>query len=158
MSADAKARERDSFVLLQVGDRRFALPARIVAELAPPVRLQHFPHRSPLLAGVIVRRGRIVPVYDAGPVLIGANPPCASLLSDRAARVRQTRRDERDPRGRRMRTGYRRTAAADADDPALCLGKLTLPARSGWTCSISKLLVAARSPSRDHVHDAEVQP
>ena len=30
-----------------------------------------FPHKSPLLAGVIVRRGRIVPVYDAASVLIG---------------------------------------------------------------------------------------
>jgi chemotaxis signal transduction protein len=61
----------NSFVLLQVGKGRFALPAGIVAELAPPVRLHAFPHTSPLVAGVIVRRGHIVPVYDAGPVLVG---------------------------------------------------------------------------------------
>jgi chemotaxis signal transduction protein len=58
-----------SFVLLRIGDRRFALRADIVAELAPPVRLHTFPHTSPSIAGVIVRRGHIVPVYDAGPVL-----------------------------------------------------------------------------------------
>jgi chemotaxis signal transduction protein len=60
-----------SFVLLHVGEKRFALTAEIVAELAPPVRLHMFPHTSPLVAGVIVRRGHIVPVYDAGPVLAG---------------------------------------------------------------------------------------
>jgi chemotaxis signal transduction protein len=65
----------DSFVLLQIGDCRFALPAGIVTELAPPVRLHSFPHTSPLIAGVIVRRGRIVPVYDAGPVLLEKKSP-----------------------------------------------------------------------------------
>lgn len=60
-----------SFVLLHVGEERYALTADIVAELAPPVRLHSFPHTSPLVSGVIVRRGRIVPVYDAGPVLAG---------------------------------------------------------------------------------------
>jgi len=60
-----------SFVLLQVGNRRFALSAANVAELAPPVRLHAFPHESALVIGVIVRRGRIVPVYDVAPILIG---------------------------------------------------------------------------------------
>jgi chemotaxis signal transduction protein len=60
-----------SFVLLRVGERRFAFPASIVTELAPPVRLHTFPHASPLLTGVIVRRARIIPVYDAGAVLTG---------------------------------------------------------------------------------------
>lgn len=60
-----------SFVLLQLGSRRFALPASTIAELAPPVHLHSFPHTSPLLCGVIIRRSRIVPVYDAGPILTG---------------------------------------------------------------------------------------
>lgn len=60
-----------SFVLLHVGETRYALTADIVAELAPPVRLHSFPHTSPLVTGVIVRRGRIVPVYDGGLVLAG---------------------------------------------------------------------------------------
>ena len=60
-----------SFVLLQVGERRFALPADIVTELAPPVRLHTFPHTAPLISGVIVRRAHIVPVYDTSSVLTG---------------------------------------------------------------------------------------
>jgi chemotaxis signal transduction protein len=60
-----------SFVLLQMGARRFALPAEIVTELAPPVRLHEFPHTSAMLSGVIVRRSHIVPVYEASSVLIG---------------------------------------------------------------------------------------
>ena len=70
MNAFANA-PSDSFVLLHLAGRRFALPANIVAELAPPVRLHAFPHTSPLLTGVIVRRGRIVPVFDAERALYG---------------------------------------------------------------------------------------
>jgi len=65
----------DSFVLLQVGRRRFALRADNVEELAPPVKLHRFPHTSPLVVGVIVRRGRVVPVYDIAPVLLGRSSP-----------------------------------------------------------------------------------
>jgi chemotaxis signal transduction protein len=67
----AENRGRESWVLLQVGNRRFALRAQSVMELAPPVRLHHFPQTSRLIAGVIVRRGRIVPVYDVAPILTG---------------------------------------------------------------------------------------
>jgi chemotaxis signal transduction protein len=70
MSVTENARE-NSFVLLQIGTRRVALPAGLVAELAPPVRLHAFPHTSKLISGVIVRRGRIVPVYEAALVLGG---------------------------------------------------------------------------------------
>jgi chemotaxis signal transduction protein len=64
----------NSFVLLRIGHRRVALPAALVAELAPPVRLHTFPHTTPLLAGVIVRRGRVVPVIDTEPILGGKSP------------------------------------------------------------------------------------
>ncbi len=64
-----------SYVLLQIGDRRFAMPASEVSELAPPVRLHQFPHHSPLVSGIIVRRGRFVPVYDVCPMLTGKNSP-----------------------------------------------------------------------------------
>jgi hypothetical protein len=37
-----------AFVLLQVGDSRVALPANVVSELAPPVKLHVFPHSSRL--------------------------------------------------------------------------------------------------------------
>jgi chemotaxis signal transduction protein len=61
----------NAYVLLQVANRRFALPSAIVSELAPPVRLHTFPHTSALVSGVIVRRGRIVPVYDVARILLG---------------------------------------------------------------------------------------
>jgi chemotaxis signal transduction protein len=64
-----------SYVLVQIGDRRFAMSATTVSELAPPVRLHHFPQSSPLVAGVIVRRGRIVPVYNVSRILAGKNSP-----------------------------------------------------------------------------------
>lgn len=59
-----------SCVLLNLGKRRFALPSTNIAELAPPVRLHTFPHKTPLLSGVIVRRNRIIPVYDLASILI----------------------------------------------------------------------------------------
>jgi chemotaxis signal transduction protein len=64
-------RDQPSFVVLGIGNRRFAFRSETVIELAPPIRLHRFPHTSRLLAGVIVRRGRIVPVYDAASVLLG---------------------------------------------------------------------------------------
>ena len=82
----AENADRSSFVLLQVGERRFALPSEIVDELAPPVRLHTFPHTSALVAGVIVRRGHIVPVYDVAPTLLGKESPAHRfyLIAQRA--------------------------------------------------------------------------
>jgi chemotaxis signal transduction protein len=82
----AENADRSSFVLLQVGERRFALPSEIVDELAPPVRLHTFPHTSALVAGVIVRRGHIVPVYDVAPTLVGKESPAHRfyLIAQRA--------------------------------------------------------------------------
>ena len=65
-----------SYVLFPLGEKRFALPSESVTELARPDRLQIFPHRTPLLTGVLVRRGRVVPVCDVAQVLVGpAAPP-----------------------------------------------------------------------------------
>ena len=60
-----------SFVLLRLGDRQFALPAERIGELVPASRVFHFPHRTPQLEGVILRRGRIVPVCDVSEMLTG---------------------------------------------------------------------------------------
>ena len=65
----------NSYVLFPLGEKRFALPAAVVTELARPDNLQTFPHRTPLLAGVLVRRGRIVPVCDVAQVLVGPDAP-----------------------------------------------------------------------------------
>ena len=63
------------FVLFALGTKRFALPAEIVTELAQLDRVHGFPHTTPLLTGVLLRRGRIVPVCDVAIVLIGAGGP-----------------------------------------------------------------------------------
>ena len=60
-----------SFVLLRLGERRFALPAAQVSELIAPGRIFRFPHTSPALEGVILRRGRMIAVCDIAEQLIG---------------------------------------------------------------------------------------
>jgi chemotaxis signal transduction protein len=60
-----------SFVLLRLGERRFAVAAVQISELVAPSRIFRFPHRTPRLEGVILRRGRIVPVYDVAEKLLG---------------------------------------------------------------------------------------
>jgi chemotaxis signal transduction protein len=63
--------ELQSFVLLRLGERRFAVSAKQIAELVAPSRVFRFPHRTPKLEGVILRRGRIVPVCDISEMLLG---------------------------------------------------------------------------------------
>jgi chemotaxis signal transduction protein len=65
----------NSYVLFPMGERRFALPADMVKELARPDNPQTFPHCTPLLTGVLVRRGRIVPVWDVAQLLVGPKAP-----------------------------------------------------------------------------------
>src|SRR5947209_11921611 len=81
----------NSFVLFPLGNKRFALPAEKVTELAKPDRLQTFPHCTPLLAGVLTRRGRIVPVCDVAQVLVGPNAPARKfyLIANRKFESRQ---------------------------------------------------------------------
>jgi chemotaxis signal transduction protein len=64
-----------SYVLFPLGQKRFALHSEVVAELARPDRLHAFPHTTPLLTGVLYRRGRLVPVCDVGQVLVGSDAP-----------------------------------------------------------------------------------
>ena len=60
-----------SFVLLRLGERRFALPASQVAELVAPSRVFRFPHKSAAIEGVILRRGRMIPIADIADRLNG---------------------------------------------------------------------------------------
>ncbi len=60
-----------SCVLLRIGERTFALPAGQVAELVAPSRIFRFPHRTKEIDGVILRRGRVVPVCDLSEKLTG---------------------------------------------------------------------------------------
>ena len=63
--------ELQSFVLLRLGERRFAVSANQIAELVAPSRVFRFPHKTPKMEGVILRRGRIVPVCDVSEALLG---------------------------------------------------------------------------------------
>ena len=72
---DPASPEGNRFVLFPIGKKRFALPAAQVTELAKPDELHTFPHTTPLLTGVLVRRGHIVPVCDVAQVLIGPQAP-----------------------------------------------------------------------------------
>ncbi|HKM90213.1 MAG TPA: chemotaxis protein CheW [Candidatus Acidoferrales bacterium] len=65
-----------AYVLLRLGEQRFAVPAESVDELTGASQLHKFPHTTPLVEGVIVRRKRVVPVRDI-----------ASLLTGRALRM-----------------------------------------------------------------------
>ena len=60
-----------SVVLLRLGERRFAIAATQISELVAPSRLFKFPHQSPRVEGVILRRGRIVPVCEVAERLLG---------------------------------------------------------------------------------------
>lgn len=60
-----------SCVLLRLGERRFALAADEVAELAAPSRIFRFAQRTPQIDGVILRRGRVIPVCDIAEQLVG---------------------------------------------------------------------------------------
>jgi chemotaxis signal transduction protein len=60
-----------SCVLLRLGERRFALAADQVAELAAPSRIFRFAQKTPQIDGVILRRGRVIPVCDIAEQLIG---------------------------------------------------------------------------------------
>jgi chemotaxis signal transduction protein len=63
--------ESGSFVLLRLGERRFAVAAGVISELVPPSRIFRFPHQTKEVDGVILRRGRIIPVCDVAEKLIG---------------------------------------------------------------------------------------
>jgi chemotaxis signal transduction protein len=60
-----------SCVLIRLGDRRFALAADQVAELVAPSRIFRFAHKTAEIDGVILRRGRVVPVCDLAEKLTG---------------------------------------------------------------------------------------
>jgi chemotaxis signal transduction protein len=64
-----------SFVLFPMGEKHFALPADRVTELARVDQQQGIPHTTPLVTGVLVRRGEVIPVWDIAPSLVGPDAP-----------------------------------------------------------------------------------
>jgi len=88
-STSANREATSKFVLFPMGEKRFALPADVVTELAQPDTLQTFPHTTPLLAGVLVRRGCVVPVFDIAQILVGPNAPARKFYLIVTRRFRQ---------------------------------------------------------------------
>ncbi|HUK53905.1 MAG TPA: chemotaxis protein CheW [Candidatus Binatia bacterium] len=74
MSAALEAVEK-AYVLLRLGERQFAVPAEDVEELASAGRLERIPHTTPQIAGVIVRRKRVLAVRDVARTLTGRSLP-----------------------------------------------------------------------------------
>jgi chemotaxis signal transduction protein len=153
----AENRERKSWVLLHVGNRRFALPAESVVELAPPVRLHDFPHTSRLIAGVIVRRGRIVPVYDVAPVLCGRESSVHRfyLIAERAF-GKGSEAGAIPVNGEcELATGEMQPPKADA--PAYFAGKLAIEGEDIDVLDLQKLVSVSRHDSHAANH-AEARP
>ena len=61
--AQAKS-ETQRFVLFALGSSRFALDSGQVKEVVMPDRVYSFPHTTPSLDGVLVRRGMAIPVCN----------------------------------------------------------------------------------------------
>jgi chemotaxis signal transduction protein len=79
-TANQRAASTDPvFVLFPLGGKRFALPADAVTELARPGDMQSFPHTTPLVTGVLLRRGKLVPVCDVATVLADSEAPARRL-------------------------------------------------------------------------------
>src|SRR5260370_23032300 len=78
-----------SFVLVPLGEGLVALPDSQGAELVAPSRIFRFPHRSPALEGVILRRGRMIAICDIAEHLTG------SRLSTRRFTLIATRKYDR---------------------------------------------------------------
>ena len=62
-----------TFVIFPLGERRYALGSAEVIELLPSGKVQTFPHTTPGLHGVLVRRGKILPVWDVARTLAGGS-------------------------------------------------------------------------------------
>jgi chemotaxis signal transduction protein len=73
--AGTKMTDGERFVLFPLGKKRFAFPAAMVTEFAGQDEPHQFPHTTSLLTGVLLRRGRIIPVADIAPVLVGPEAP-----------------------------------------------------------------------------------
>ena len=68
-----------SFVVAQIGSRRIALQSASIAELILSPLLHTFPHTTSLIVGVVLRRGRVLPVLDMSLGLLGVPSAAAKF-------------------------------------------------------------------------------
>jgi chemotaxis signal transduction protein len=147
---------QSSFVLLRIGAHRFALPAALVAELAPPVKLHAFPHTSNSVSGVIIRRRRILPVYDAGSLLLGKEASGQQFyLVARCAGEKKELSAIPVSGECEMATG--RVQAPDSDSPAHVAGTLVIGEESVDVLNL-EALIASAPLGRAQSDRAEVRP
>jgi chemotaxis-related protein WspB len=69
------------FVLIRLGEDRYAIDADLVVEVAPLVRLKALPGAPVGAAGVMIFRGDAIPVVDLNLIALGA--PTATRLMTR---------------------------------------------------------------------------
>jgi chemotaxis signal transduction protein len=79
--------DAEKFVVFPAGELNCAVPAASVAELVLPQEVFSFPHTSREILGVILRRGRVVPLYDLAGLL---NLPESAPAYYHLIAVRQT--------------------------------------------------------------------
>lgn len=113
-----------AFVFFPLGSKRFALPAGQVSELAHPGELHPFPHTTPLLTGVLVRRGRIVPVLDVAQVLIGSKPPTRRYYLIASRKFQEATEWTAIPVSGECILAHAQVMASESDSPAYVSGVL----------------------------------
>jgi chemotaxis signal transduction protein len=69
------------FLLFSATSRQYAIPAELVAELTAPSPVHVFPHRSREIAGVILRQGRVIPLYHVAALMPLADASAAEAVS-----------------------------------------------------------------------------
>jgi len=69
------------FLIFELGHDRYALPAALIAEVLPVVRIKRVPHAPSGVIGVFNYHGAPVPVIDLSELTLGR--PAASRLSTR---------------------------------------------------------------------------
>ena len=153
----AENRGRESWVLLQVGNRRFALSAQSVMELAPPVRLHHFPQTSKLIAGVIVRRGRIVPVYDVAPILTGRESSVHRFYLIAQRTFGRNKEASAIPVNGECELATAAMLPPPADSPNYFAGKLEIQGEEVSVLDLEELVSASRNLASESQHAEGLQ-
>jgi len=144
-----------SFILMQLGTRRFALRSDIVAELAPPVRLHAFPHSAPLLVGVIVRRGHLVPVYDVAPILLGKSASAHRFYLIALRDFGKVSEPSAIPVDGECELATAEMQPREAGQPAYVSGRLTLDGESVDVLDFEALVISQSSGgSKAHPREA----